>query len=321
MVIIFISSLVFLYLPIFFWKKNSTLILFLTIFLLIIVLLLGKKINGSTRWINLGFFYIQPSEITKLSLFFYISNYLTKKIKKINNFWHFLKPIFIVLIISTLIIFQPDFGTVVILFSTTLCMLFIAGAKLWQFFLIIFLGMIFSVMLIIFSSYRIKRIIYFFNPWLDPFNAGYQIINSLIAFGRGSIFGEGLGNSLQKLNYLPESHTDFIFAIIAEEMGFLGSIFILSLIFFLSLRGMSIGINSFKKNQHFSFFLAFSISIWFFLQTTINIASVIGLIPTKGLTFPIISYGGSSLIITSSAIFILLRIDYENKIYGIQAFI
>lgn len=273
------------------------------------------------RWINIGFFYIQPSEITKLSLFFYISNYLTKKIGKINNFWHFFKPVFVTLIISMLIILQPDFGTVIVLFTTTLCILFIAGARIWQCFIIIFFGIIFSVILIIISSYRIKRITCFFNPWTDPFNEGYQIINSLIAFGRGSILGEGLGNSLQKLHYLPESHTDFIFAIIAEEMGFSGAILILFLIFFLSLKGMLIGQNSFKKNKYFSSFLAFSISIWFFIQTTINIGSVIGLIPTKGLTFPVISYGGSSLIITSSAIFILLRIDYENKIYGIQAFI
>lgn len=207
------------------------------------------------------------------------------------------------------------------LFTTTLIILFIAGANIWQCFILIFFGIVISILLIIASTYRIKRITCFFNPWIDPFNGGYQLINSLIAFGRGSILGEGLGNSLQKLHYLPEPHTDFIFAIIAEEMGFIGAILILFLIFLLSLKGMLIGKSSFKKNKYFASFLAFSISIWFFLQTTINTGSVIGLIPTKGLTLPVISYGGSSLVITSSAVFILLRIDYENKINRIHVFI
>lgn len=197
------------------------------------MLITGKTINGASRWINIGFFYIQPSEISKLSLFFYLSSYLTRKLKKIKkNLWDFLKPIIVTLLLSLLIIMQPDFGTIIIIFITTLCMLFLAGVKLLQFFFVILIVLLFIFLLIILSPYRLKRIFIFFKPWSDPFNSGYQLVNSLIAFGRGSFWGQGLGNSIQKINYLPEAHTDFIFSIIAEELGYCMISIILLMIFF-----------------------------------------------------------------------------------------
>lgn len=196
-------------------------------------LIIGTTVNGASRWINIGFCYIQPAEFSKLSLFCYISNYLSRKIKEINNtLWSFSKPISITIILSILLIIQPDFGTVIILVTTTLTVLFLAGARIYYLLLIIFLNIFFVLSLILISPYRIRRIIYFWDPWLDPFDKGYQLTNSLMAFGRGSFWGQGLGNSLQKLNYLPEAHTDFVFSIVAEEMGYIGIIIILLMIFF-----------------------------------------------------------------------------------------
>lgn len=236
-IIIFFIFNVTLSLPINFWKNNSKIILLFNLLVLVLVLITGKKINGSYRWINLGIIYIQPSEISKLSLYLYLSTYLSKNLNNLRkNIWYVLKPIIVMLIMSLLLIYQPDFGSVIVLFTTTLTILFIAGVKLWKFIFLFFLGIIFIIFLVINEPYRIKRIYSFFNPWLHPFNEGYQLTNSLIAFGRGSLLGQGIGNSLQKLYYLPEAHTDFIFSIIAEETGYLGATIVLFLIFFYLLK-------------------------------------------------------------------------------------
>ncbi|CAL4321011.1 Probable peptidoglycan glycosyltransferase FtsW [Buchnera aphidicola (Neophyllaphis podocarpi)] len=308
-------SLIFLRIPMIFWDYHSKKILILSIILLFIVSILGNSVNGSSRWVNIGFINFQPSEISKISLFCYLSSYLKKNIKTINKTpWNFYKPIFILIILSYLIISQPDLGTVIILLTTTLVLLFLAGFKLKNFILMIVLCIITIVPTIIYTPYRIKRIISFIDPWKDPFGNGYQIIQSFIAFGRGHIFGVGLGNSIQKLEYLPESNTDFIYSIIAEELGYVGTLFVLSIIIKIAINAMYIGKIALKNQEIFSGFLAISISIWLYVQTIINIGVVTGILPTKGLTLPLISYGGSSLIITSIAIFWLLRIDFENKI-------
>ncbi|QCI25434.1 cell division protein FtsW [Buchnera aphidicola (Sitobion avenae)] len=319
--LIFLLSFIFLRMPIIFWKNNSNIILIISILLLVFVLLFGHSIHGSFRWINVGFLHIQPSEICKISSFCYISSYLSRKSNEVrNNFWGFFKPMSVIIIQSILLLAEPDLGTVVVLFFTTLSILFISGAKIGQFCIIIAISILTIILLILLEPYRIKRVLSFWNPWEDPFGNGYQLTQSLIALGRGNFLGQGLGNSIQKLDYLPDAHSDFIFSIIGEELGYIGAFLILLLIFSLALRAMYIGQKALEKEQIFPGFLACSIGIWFGFQTLINVGAVTGILPTKGLTLPFISYGGSSLIINSIAIFLLLRIDFEIRLKTSQAF-
>jgi cell division protein FtsW len=188
-----------------------------------------------------------------------------------------------------------------------------------QFFALVFVGVLAVVALIVFEEYRLKRVTSFLDPWADPFGAGYQLTQSLMAYGRGNWFGQGLGNSLQKLEFLPEAHTDFIMAILAEEFGFVGVLAVLALILWMVLKALSIGNRALEKGRAFDGYLAYSIGIWFSFQTAVNIGASAGILPTKGLTLPLVSYGGSSLIIMSVAVAILLRIDFELRVDGVQA--
>ncbi|QCI18768.1 cell division protein FtsW [Buchnera aphidicola] len=319
-ILIFLLSFVFLRIPITSWKEYSNIIIIISTILLVIVLLVGKSVHGSYRWISIGILHIQPAEISKISSFLYISNYLSRKIKEVhNNFWGFLKPMSVIAMESIFLLAEPDLGTVIVLFLTSLSILFLSGAKIKQFFSIIGLVVLLIIFLILTKPYRINRILSFWNPWKDPFGNGYQLTQSLIALGRGHFLGQGLGNSIQKLNYLPEAHSDFIFSIIGEELGYIGCFLILLTIFIISFRAMHIGQKSLEKKQLFSGFLACSIGLWFSFQTLINIGAVTGILPTKGLTLPLISYGGSSLIINLIAICILLRIDFESRLSKNQA--
>ncbi len=292
-----------------------------SIIMLLIVLVVGSSVNGASRWIALGPLRIQPAEFTKLSLFCYLANYLVRKVDEVrNNLRGFLKPMGVILVLAVLLLAQPDLGTVVVLFVATLAMLFLAGAKLWQFIAIIGMGISAVILLILAEPYRIRRVTSFWNPWEDPFGSGYQLTQSLMAFGRGEIWGQGLGNSVQKLEYLPEAHTDFIFAIIGEELGYIGVVLALLMVFFVAFRAMSIGRKALEIDHRFSGFLACSIGIWFSFQALVNVGAAAGMLPTKGLTLPLISYGGSSLLIMSTAIMFLLRIDYETRLEKAQAF-
>lgn len=201
------------------------------------------------------------------------------------------------------------------MFVTTIGMLFIAGAKLWQFIALVMSGISLVIVLIVAEPYRMRRVTSFLDPWQDPFGSGYQLTQSLMAFGRGSWFGEGLGNSIQKLEYLPEAHTDFVFAVVAEELGFVGVTLVLVLIFSLVLKALLIGRKCLQHDQRFGGFLAFGIGIWFAFQTLVNVGAAAGIVPTKGLTLPLISYGGSSLIIMSVAVSLLIRIDHECRVF------
>lgn len=317
----FIVSMVTLRLPMTFWQRNSVAMLIASIVMLIIVLVIGNSVNGASRWISLGPLRIQPAEFTKLALFCYLANYLVRKVDEVrNNIRGFLKPMGVLLILAVLLLAQPDLGTVVVLFVTTLAMLFLAGAKLWQFLAIIGMGIAAVVLLILAEPYRMRRVTSFWNPWQDPFGSGYQLTQSLMAFGRGELWGQGLGNSVQKLEYLPEAHTDFIFSIIGEELGYIGVALALLMVFFVAFRSMSIGRRALQMDQRFAGFLACSIGIWFSFQALVNVGAAAGMLPTKGLTLPLISYGGSSLMIMSTAIMMLLRIDYETRLAKAQAF-
>ncbi|HEK3259046.1 TPA: cell division protein FtsW [Proteus mirabilis] len=322
MIVALCLALVTMRVPMAVWQRYSSLMLFGSILLLLVVLAVGSSVNGASRWIAFGLLRIQPAELSKLALFCYLSSYLVRKVEEVrNNFWGFCKPMGVMLILAVLLLLQPDLGTVVVLFVTTLALLFLAGAKIWQFLAIIGTGIAAVVMLIIVEPYRVRRITSFLEPWEDPFGSGYQLTQSLMAFGRGDLLGQGLGNSVQKLEYLPEAHTDFIFSILAEELGYIGVVLVLLMVFFIAFRAMQIGRRALLLDQRFSGFLACSIGIWFTFQTLVNVGAAAGMLPTKGLTLPLISYGGSSLIIMSTAIVMLLRIDYESRLAQAQAFV
>ncbi|MUI54990.1 cell division protein FtsW [Aliivibrio fischeri] len=298
------------------WLKYSGKFLFVSILLLIAVLLVGKSVNGAARWLPLGIFNLQPAEVAKLSLFIFISGYLVRRHGEVReSFKGFVKPLIVLITLAFFLLLQPDLGTTIVMFVTTIGMLFIAGAKLWQFIALVMSGISLVIVLIIAEPYRMRRVTSFLDPWQDPFGSGYQLTQSLMAFGRGSWFGEGLGNSIQKLEYLPEAHTDFVFAVVAEELGFVGVTLILVLIFALVLKALLIGRKCLQHDQRFGGFLAFGIGIWFAFQTLVNVGAAAGIVPTKGLTLPLISYGGSSLIIMSVAVSLLIRIDHECRLY------
>lgn len=315
-----IAAMVTLNIPMHFWRLTNPYLLMLGVILLITVLLIGKTVYGSKRWIEVGPITIQAAEPAKLFFFLYLSGYLVRRYEQVQeNLKGFFKPLVVFFVFAGLLLMQPDLGTVIVMFATTLALLFLAGARLWQFFAVIFTGVAAIVVLIVISDYRRNRITGFLDPWADPFGAGYQLTQSLMAYGRGSWFGQGLGNSLQKLEFLPEAHTDFIMAILAEEFGYIGVLVVLILVFCLIIQGLRIGNLALSNQRPFEAFTAFGISVWICLQTAINIGASSGLLPTKGLTLPLVSYGGSSLIIMSIAVAILIRIDFELRVDGVQA--
>ena len=298
------------------WFQYSMYLLGLSFFLLVVVLAVGKSVNGASRWIPLGLFNLQPAEVAKLSLFIFMAGYLVRKQDEVRKtfFGGFGKPIMVFGAFAVLLLGQPDLGTVVVMLVTLFGMLFIAGAKLSQFIALMVAGIAAVVGLIVIEPYRVRRVTSFWQPWNDPFGSGYQLTQSLMAFGRGDWTGQGLGNSVQKLEYLPEAHTDFVFAVLAEELGFVGVTLVLILIFSLVLKAILIGKKAFENDHLFSGYLAFGIGIWFAFQTLVNVGAASGIVPTKGLTLPLISYGGSSLIVMSVAVSMLLRIDHECRI-------
>ncbi|HGJ5873345.1 MAG TPA: cell division protein FtsW [Arsenophonus apicola] len=318
----FVLALSVLNMPMIWWEKYNFLLLIIALMLLLVVLVAGSSVNGASRWINTGIVRIQPAEIAKLALFCYVSSYLVRKTDEVRTrFLGFIKPMCILILMAILLLLQPDLGTVIVLVVTTLALLFLAGARLAPFIIGIVICAVGVIGLIYFEPYRLRRITSFLNPWADPFGSGYQLTQSLMAFGRGELWGQGLGNSIQKLEYLPEAHTDFIFSVLAEELGYIGVVLVLLMLFFVAFRSMMIGKRALDAKQHFSGYLACSIGIWFTFQALVNVGAAAGMLPTKGLTLPLISYGGSSLLIMFIAIAILLRIDFETRLKRAQAFV
>lgn len=299
--------------PYYIYLKKANLIFVLSFIFLILVLIpgVGTIRNGSRSWFGIGGFGIQPSEFMKLGIIIFTSKYLSKNEKELSKIKIGVLPILLVLIIVFgLIMMQPDFGTGVIIVVTIIALLFISGVPINFFIKLSLLGIIGVVGLIIIAPYRIKRIISFLNPWSDPLGSGFQIIQSLYAIGPGGLLGLGLGNSIQKHFYLPEPQTDFIFAIISEEFGFIG-ILLISLLFILIIyRGLRISINCENK---FGKYLSFGITFQLAFQTILNLMVVVGLIPVTGVTLPFLSYGGSSLLITMISMAILLNISKYNE--------
>ena len=306
--------------PMDWWKRSNAYLLILGMVLLIAVLIIGREVNGAKRWIPIGPIGFQVAEAAKLYFFSYIAGYLVRKREEVQeNIKGFAKPIAVFAVYALLILLQPDLGTVVVMFVTTVGLLFLAGAKLWQFFVLILTGIGLVVLLIIVEPYRMARVVGFLDPWDDPFGKGYQLVQSLMAYSQGGWFGQGLGNSVQKLQYLPEAHNDFIFAVIGEELGLVGVVSILMVLATLVFRALLIGQQALKCGKEYEGYFAFAIGIWFAFQTMVNVGASAGILPTKGLTLPFISYGGSSLLMMTIATGILLRVDFETKMATKQA--
>lgn len=297
------------------WHKQSGALLLVGLGLLVVVLIIGRTVNGSQRWIALGPITIQAAEPAKLFFFCYLSAYMVRRRDEVlENVKGFIKPLIVFFLLAILLLKQPDLGTVVVMFVTTFGLLFLAGAKLWQFVSVASVGAIALGLLAYFEPYRWARVTGFLDPWKDPFGSGYQLTQSLMAYGRGELFGQGLGNSIQKLEYLPEAHTDFVMAVLAEEFGFVGITAVVLLSMTLVIKAINLGRRAVDSEKYFEGFFAYSIGIWMCFQAGVNIGASAGIVPTKGLTMPLISYGGSSMIIMTIALVVLIRIDHEMKL-------
>ena len=311
-----ITGSIVLFIPISFYWNKRYLILTICFVLLIAVITpgIGQTINGAKRWINLGIMSMQVSEIVKLGVIIYLAAVLEQiKNPQKDELKNFTIPFIIIGAASLLLLLEPDFGATFVLCLTCTGLLFISGVRIRWFAILIILMLIAMTALVILSPYRFARLTGFINPWENQYTSGYQLTQSLIAFGNGGLFGVGLGNSIQKLFYLPEAHTDFVLAITAEEFGLLGVMIILALYIILIGKGFKIAYRLLNCRYKFHSYLAYGITFWIGLQTIINIGVNIGLMPTKGLTLPFISYGGSSLMLNTIAIAILLRLDFELK--------
>ncbi|MGH8624022.1 MAG: putative lipid II flippase FtsW [Gammaproteobacteria bacterium] len=298
--------------PLLFWQRTSVFLALSAVLLLGLVLLpgLGKEVNGSQRWIALGPIALQASEPAKLAAIVYLAGYLAQRHE---GGLSFLKPLILLALMGVLLLLEPDYGACAVLFGTVLSMSYLAGVSLARFAVWGILGASALAAIAVLTPYRLQRLMSFMDPWADPYNSGFQLTQALIAFGRGEWLGVGLGNSVQKLFYLPEVHTDFIFAVVAEELGLLGSGAVIGLFTFITCRALLIGINAERTGRAFGAYLAHGVGVLVGLQAFINMGVNMGVLPTKGLTLPLVSYGSNSLIVTGVAIALLLRVDHETR--------
>ena len=310
------AALVAYQVPIAIWQKFAPALFILGGFLLVIVLIpgIGKVVNGSRRWISLVFMTMQPSELMKLFAVLYAADYTVRKAAFMQDFKKgFLPMLSVMVFMAALLLREPDFGALVVITSIAMAILFLGGLN-WRIFasLIVLLAVAFAA-LIISSPYRLQRIVGFMDPWADAYGKGYQLSHSLIAFGRGEWFGVGLGGSVEKLFYLPEAHTDFLLAVIGEELGFIGVFVVIALFAFLIYRAFMVGREAMMREKYYAALVAQGIGVWFAAQAFINMGVNVGLLPTKGLTLPLLSHGGTGLIVNCVAIAVLLRVDAENR--------
>lgn len=275
---------------------------------------IGREVNGARRWLSLGLFNLQPSEFVKLAAVLYAADYTARKSELMHSFKRGLLPMLaVMLVVGWLLLREPDFGAFVVIVSIAISILFLGGMNgKWFAGLVLMLAVGFAA-LVLTSPYRMQRIFGFMDPWSDPFGKGYQLSHALIAFGRGEIFGVGLGASVEKLLYLPEAHTDFLLAVIAEELGLLGVVLVIALFSWLVLRAFAIGRQAVNLERPFSALVAQGIGVWIGVQSLINMGVNMGVLPTKGLTLPLMSFGGTGILANCIAVAILLRIDWENR--------
>ena len=296
------------------FERNAVVLLLFSMILLLLVFVpgLGMRINGARRWIRLGIVGFQSAEAVKLLFIVYLASYLVRQHDNVQlRFFGVLKPLGVAVILVGLLLLQPDFGSALLIIAVTVSMVWLGGARFRNLIYLAIPVMPAIAWAALTSDYRVKRLTSFLNPWEHPFDDGFQLTQALIAVGRGEWFGVGLGASVQKLFYLPEAHTDFIFAVIAEELGFAGILVVLVLFAALVGRALMLGLTAVERGQRFAGYCAFGVGLWLGLQTLVSIGVNLGVLPTKGLTLPLISSGGSSVLMTCAAIGLLLRVSYE----------
>lgn len=301
------------------FEREGWLLLFFAFALLLAVLVpgIGREVNGSRRWVVLGPLSLQVSEFVKGFVVVYLAGYLIRREAEVRRQWSgFIKPMAVMGLVIALLLAEPDFGAAVVIMGTALAMLFLGGVRLSQFVAILGVCGSSAALMVLTSEYRMRRLTAFMDPWSDQFGAGYQLVQSLIAFGRGELFGVGLGNSVQKLFYLPEAHTDFVFAILAEEWGAIGACLVIGLFALLIARLLLIGRRAELLGKRFAAYFTYGTAVIIALQVFINIGVNTGLLPTKGLTLPFFSYGGSSLLATLAMLAMVLRIDVDMRRAG-----
>jgi cell division protein FtsW len=310
------AALVVFQIPLRLWQQMAPYLFVVGAGLLVLVLIpgVGREVNGSQRWISLRFVTVQPSELMKLFAVLYAADYTVRKAAHMDSFRKGFLPMFIVmLLVGGLLLREPDFGAFVVITVIALGILFLGGMN-WKLFAgLLGLLLVGFVVLILTSPYRLQRVIGFMDPWADPYGKGYQLSHALIAFGRGEWLGVGLGASVEKLFYLPEAHTDFLLAVIAEELGFVGVAAIVFAFGWIVARAFSIGRRAMSLERYYSALVAQGIGLWIGVQAIINIGVNTGMLPTKGLTLPLLSFGGSALVASCCALAVLLRIDWENR--------
>jgi cell division protein FtsW len=310
------AAIVVFLLPVRFWQKCSPLLFLAGLLLLVLVLVpgVGREVNGARRWLDLGAITVQPSELVKLAAVLYAADYTVRKHAVLKSFRRGLLPMLAVMMfVSWLLLREPDFGALVVIAVTAFGILFLGGMNGRHFAALVAMLALGFALLVLTSEYRMQRIFGFMDPWTDPFGRGYQLSHALIAFGRGEWLGVGLGASVEKLFYLPEAHTDFLLAVIAEELGFLGVAAVIGLFAWVVLRAFAIGRQAALRERHFAALVAPGIGIWIGFQALINMGVNMGMLPTKGLTLPLMSFGGTGLLANSVAVALLLRIDWENR--------
>ncbi len=298
------------------WGSLGLVMMIISVGLLLMVFIpgLGRTVNGSARWVSLAGFNMQPSEIVKLFCVLYMAGYLVRHEEAVKqSLGGFIRPLLLLMVLIVLLLLEPDFGSAAVLIVTVVGMLWLGGVPASRFTVLMGLAVALLSALALGSHYRVQRLMTFMNPWDDPFNSGFQLTQALIAFGRGEWFGVGLGASVQKLFYLPEAHTDFLFAVLAEELGLMGVMVVITLFTILVLRALRIGRAAERRDRPFAAFVAYGIGIWIGLQAFINMGVNMGVLPTKGLTLPFMSYGGSSIVVMCIALGLLLRADYETR--------
>ena len=317
-----VAATVVLAIPTAVWEKYSMALLGVGLVLLVVVLVpgIGYEVNGSRRWVRLGFMNFQVSELARVLLLTYVASYAVRRADELrDDFKGFIRPVLVLGGAAVLLLLEPDFGAATVLLATGIAVLFLAGARITHLLVPVVVGAAGLAVLAVTSPYRLRRLVAFRDPWGDPFDSGFQLVQSLIAIGRGEWFGVGLGSSVQKLFYLPEAHTDFVFAVLAEEFGFVGVVVVLSLFALLVTRALMIAREAAQAGQTFQSYVAASIGIWIGLQAFVNIGVNTGLLPTKGLTLPLLSYGGSSMLVTLAWLGLLLRVHHETQQTGRSA--
>ena len=309
------AALIAYQLPTRWLEKSSTILYFIGLGLLLLVFApgLGREANGAQRWIGVGPLSLQTSEFMKVFVVLYMAGYLVRRKDEVaHNVWAFVRPNILLVAACVLLLLQPDFGTSAVLLGIAFGMLFLAGAPLWQFAALLGMAGVAMTSLILTASYRMERITSFLNPWEHVQDSGYQLAQALIAFGRGEWTGVGLGNGIQKQFYLPEAHTDFVMAVIGEEFGLVGTLAVIALFSVFIWRTYEIGYQAEERGERFAAYVAYGIGLWIGMQAFINIGVNMGVLPTKGLTLPFLSYGSNSLIVSLLAVGIVMRIHREN---------